>query len=70
MMASAMAVELLVGVLQHPLGLLAPAETSANDNHLRADFETPLGIVPHQIRCFLSRLFLPLLCPLCEDKAP
>jgi len=64
MMASALAVELLVGILQHPLGSLAPAETSANDNHLRADFETPIGIVPHQIRCFLSRYHtvLPAIC--------
>lgn len=55
MMASAVAVELLVTILQHPLGILAPAETSANENHLTAEFETPIGIIPHQIRCFLSR---------------
>ena len=39
MMAGAMAVELLVGLLQHPLGVLAPAETSANDHHLHAGTE-------------------------------
>lgn len=55
MMASALAVELLVSIIQHPLGNLAPAETSAKENHLTAEFETPIGIIPHQIRCFLSR---------------
>eukprot|EP00111_Clytia_hemisphaerica_P010491 TCONS_00030654-protein len=64
MMASALAVELLVSILQHPLGMLAPAETSANENHLQAEFETPIGIIPHQIRCFLSRFntVLPATC--------
>ena len=63
-MASATAVELLVSILQHPLGNLAPAETSANENHLTAEFETPIGIIPHQIRCFLSRFHtvLPATC--------
>nr|XP_022299462.1 ubiquitin-like modifier-activating enzyme ATG7 [Crassostrea virginica] len=54
-MASALAVELLVSVLQHPQGGKAPADTSANDDHLSKDFVCPLGLVPHQIRCFVSR---------------
>jgi len=29
--------------------MLAPAETSANENHLQAEFETPIGIIPHQV---------------------
>ncbi|KAL8999748.1 MAG: hypothetical protein Q9169_001421 [Polycauliona sp. 2 TL-2023] len=48
--ASALLVEVMVSVLQHPLGGLAPAPTSPNDD--RGDH--PLGVVPHQIRGFLS----------------
>ncbi|KAK3794160.1 hypothetical protein RRG08_062404 [Elysia crispata] len=55
MVASALAVELLVSVLQHPLGGEAPADTSANDDHFLVDSECSLGVVPHQIRGFLSR---------------
>ncbi|CAO1597358.1 Autophagy protein 7 [Xanthoria calcicola] len=47
--ASALLVEIMVSVLQHPLGGLAPAP-SPNDD--RGDH--PLGVVPHQIRGFLS----------------
>nr|QDA69641.1 ubiquitin-like modifier-activating protein ATG7 [Crassostrea gigas] len=54
-MASALAVELLVSVLQHPELGKAPADTSASDEHLSKDFVCPLGLVPHQIRCFVSR---------------
>lgn len=42
--------EVLVSVLQHPAGSAAPAPLSQNDD--RGDH--PLGIVPHQIRGFLS----------------
>ncbi|PYI00487.1 E1-like protein-activating [Aspergillus sclerotiicarbonarius CBS 121057] len=48
--ASALLVELLVSLLQHPLGAAAPAPSSRSDdrgNH-------PLGLVPHQIRGFLA----------------
>ncbi|KAE8348118.1 hypothetical protein BDV28DRAFT_161629 [Aspergillus coremiiformis] len=48
--ASALLVELLVSILQHPLGAAAPAPASRNEsrgNH-------PLGLVPHQIRGFIS----------------
>ncbi|GFS23194.1 ubiquitin-like modifier-activating enzyme ATG7 [Elysia marginata] len=55
MVASALAVELLVSILQHPLGAEAPADTSANDDHFVVDSECSLGVVPHQIRGFLSR---------------
>ncbi|KAH9507472.1 Autophagy protein 7 [Bulinus truncatus] len=55
MMASALAVELLVSILQHPLGSDAPAEVHVNDSSLLADSDCSLGIVPHQIRGFLSR---------------
>ncbi len=47
--ASALLVEMLVSVLQHPLGLLAPAPKSQSENQ----GDHPLGIVPHQIRGFL-----------------
>ncbi|CAG8882757.1 unnamed protein product [Penicillium nalgiovense] len=48
--ASALLVELFVSLLQHPQGAGAPAPIARNterDDH-------PLGIVPHQIRGFLS----------------
>ncbi|KXG53925.1 Molybdenum cofactor biosynthesis, MoeB [Penicillium griseofulvum] len=48
--ASALLVELFVSLLQHPKGAAAPAPMTRNterDDH-------PLGIVPHQIRGFLS----------------
>ncbi|KGO43835.1 Molybdenum cofactor biosynthesis, MoeB [Penicillium expansum] len=48
--ASALLVELFVSLLQHPQGAAAPAPIARNterDSH-------PLGIVPHQIRGFLS----------------
>jgi len=48
--ASALLVELLVSVLQHPDGAAAPASTSAAAD--RGDH--PLGLVPHQIRGFLA----------------
>ncbi|OQE20354.1 hypothetical protein PENSTE_c013G05836 [Penicillium steckii] len=48
--ASALLVELLVSVLQHPQRATAPAPLSREDD--RGDH--PLGLVPHQIRGFLS----------------
>ncbi|XP_035829161.1 ubiquitin-like modifier-activating enzyme ATG7 [Aplysia californica] len=74
MVASALAVELLVSVLQHPLGSDAEADTSANEDHLVRDAECSLGIVPHQIRGFLARFhqILPAsrafdMCTACSD---
>ena len=66
MIAAGHAVELLVGLLQHPAGILAPAIIHTNDkNNITSTFEqnfsksqnpeSILGIVPHQIRGFLSR---------------
>ncbi|XP_042478866.1 ubiquitin-like modifier-activating enzyme atg7 [Macadamia integrifolia] len=51
--ASALAVELLVGILQHPDGLHAPGEISNSGGFLSS--EQPLGILPHQIRGSLSQ---------------
>ncbi|KAL8703276.1 MAG: hypothetical protein Q9201_003539 [Fulgogasparrea decipioides] len=48
--ASALLVEIFVSVLQHPLGGLAPAPMSPTEDR----GEHPLGIVPHQVRGFLS----------------
>jgi len=55
MLAASVAVELFVSVLVHPLGSRAPADTSSHDDHLLTQAASPLGIVPHQIRGFLSR---------------
>ncbi|CAG2177480.1 unnamed protein product [Oppiella nova] len=57
MLASALAVELMVSVLQHPLRGAAPALVVSGDymDEVDSDAETALGLVPHQIRGFLSR---------------
>jgi ubiquitin-like modifier-activating enzyme ATG7 len=64
MIAGALAVELMVSVIQHPRGLDAPAAVSSSkgdhgenndDGEGYEDEESCLGIVPHQIRGFLSR---------------
>ncbi|KAK8580615.1 hypothetical protein V6N12_070877 [Hibiscus sabdariffa] len=47
-MASALAVELLAGILHHPNGIFADAEIA--DSNTGGNFELPLGILPHQIR--------------------
>ncbi|KAL1999893.1 hypothetical protein VTN02DRAFT_3849 [Thermoascus thermophilus] len=69
--ASALLVELFVAVLQHPKGPAAPASVSQNEdrgNH-------PLGLVPHQIRGFLSNFTNMSVvgksydcCSACSDK--
>ncbi|RMZ82231.1 hypothetical protein DV738_g1774, partial [Chaetothyriales sp. CBS 135597] len=63
--ASALLVELLVSVVQHPLKAAAPATTvvtnssNSNSNNTNnnedGDNPHPLGLVPHQIRGFLGR---------------
>ncbi|KAK6176592.1 hypothetical protein SNE40_014847 [Patella caerulea] len=77
MMGAALAVELLVSILQHPLGAKAPADTSASDDSMFTvkDTECSLGIVPHQIRGFLSKFsnVLPACqafdkCTACSEK--
>ncbi|XP_070559698.1 ubiquitin-like modifier-activating enzyme ATG7 [Ptychodera flava] len=74
MMTGALAVELLITLLQHPDGGYAPADTSSKDDHLSSEFVSPLGLVPHQIRGFLSRFnhVLPAslafhLCTACSE---
>ncbi|CAG8978371.1 hypothetical protein HYALB_00010389 [Hymenoscyphus albidus] len=59
-MASNLLVEVLVSMLQHPKGAEAPApkaivnNSTASIDYERDPPEHPLGIVPHQIRGFLS----------------
>ncbi|KAF7719183.1 Ubiquitin-like modifier-activating enzyme, family atg7 protein [Penicillium ucsense] len=48
--ASALLVELLVSILQHPQGAAAPAPATRSDD--RGDH--PLGLIPHQIRGYLA----------------
>ena len=48
--ASALLVEILVSLIQHPLGISAPAPKGPSED--RGDH--PLGIVPHQIRGYLT----------------
>ncbi|XP_058729496.1 ubiquitin-like modifier-activating enzyme atg7 [Vicia villosa] len=50
--ASALAVELLVGILHHPQGIFAEADIN---NSVSGGAENPLGILPHQIRGSLSQ---------------
>uniref|UniRef100_A0A5B7AY90 Ubiquitin-like modifier-activating enzyme ATG7 n=1 Tax=Davidia involucrata TaxID=16924 RepID=A0A5B7AY90_DAVIN len=51
--ASALAVEHLVGILHHPHGIFAKAEFADSTNS--GSTEQPLGILPHQIRGSLSQ---------------
>eukprot|EP00794_Sanderia_malayensis_P006895 gene6895-7673_t len=67
MMASAMAVELLMSLIQHKDGGYAAADTMTSENYFENEFDTPLGIVPHQLRGFLSRFQLLLPCSLAFD---
>ncbi|KAG0244754.1 Autophagy protein 7 [Actinomortierella wolfii] len=57
--ASAMAVELMVSLIHHPDGPRAPADTSNPDRETQDAWQqqasTVLGVLPHQIRGFLSR---------------
>lgn len=48
--ASALLVEIFISILQHPHGALAPSPKSQDDDR----GSHPLGIVPHQIRGYLS----------------
>ncbi|KAH7833285.1 hypothetical protein Vadar_004797 [Vaccinium darrowii] len=51
--ASALAVELLVGILHHPHGIYAKAEFANSTD--TGSTEQPLGILPHQVRGSLSQ---------------
>ncbi|RMZ92029.1 hypothetical protein DV736_g746, partial [Chaetothyriales sp. CBS 134916] len=58
--ASALLVELLVSIIQHPLKAAAPATATSTINDRghgdsAAGADHPLGLVPHQIRGFLGR---------------
>ncbi|KAJ7968694.1 ubiquitin-like modifier-activating enzyme atg7 [Quillaja saponaria] len=50
--ASALAVELLVGILHHPDGILAEVDVNSST---AGSSEQPLGVLPHQIRGSLSQ---------------
>lgn len=65
MIAGALAVELMVSVLQHPEGGYAMA--SSSDDRMNEP-PTSLGLVPHQIRGFLSRFDNVLPVSLAFDK--
>ncbi|PSR76436.1 hypothetical protein BD289DRAFT_486853 [Coniella lustricola] len=55
--ASALLVELLASILQHPESHHARAPVPSNDEHMsyeRDPISHPLGLVPHQIRGYLS----------------
>lgn len=69
--ASALLVEVLVSILQHPDGPRAGAPSSPNQDR----GEHPLGLVPHQIRGFLSNFTNVSVvgksydcCSACSDK--
>lgn len=69
--ASAMLVEILVSLIQHPLGASAPAPTNVTAD--RGDH--PLGLVPHQIRGYLSNFQNIMIkgnsydcCSACSDR--
>ncbi|VDP31956.1 unnamed protein product [Schistosoma margrebowiei] len=54
MVAAALAVELMISVLQHPLLYEAPADTLSQEFSSLDSTKLSLGVVPHQIRGFLS----------------
>lgn len=69
--ASALLVELLVSILQHPDGPTAPAPSSPDDDR----GEHPLGVIPHQIRGYLYNFQNLLIkgkaydcCSACSDR--
>jgi ubiquitin-like modifier-activating enzyme ATG7 len=73
MMASAMAVELMVTLLHHPHG--AAADADADDGAAAGVGASPLGSVPHQIRSALSSFRTDCMvgrqferCTACSDK--
>ncbi|TPX37245.1 hypothetical protein SmJEL517_g01103 [Synchytrium microbalum] len=54
LMASALAVELLVTILNHPRGPWAPGDVATPISESVNSPTNPLGLLPHQIRGFLS----------------
>uniref|UniRef100_A0A8B9KW20 Ubiquitin-like modifier-activating enzyme ATG7 n=1 Tax=Astyanax mexicanus TaxID=7994 RepID=A0A8B9KW20_ASTMX len=65
MIAGALAVEMMISILQHPEGGYAVA--SSSDDRMNEP-PTSLGLVPHQIRGFLSRFDNVLPASLAFDK--
>lgn len=55
MIAAALAVELMVSVIQHPENKNAPAFIRKENDDVEEEDESLLGIIPHQIRGFLSQ---------------
>ena len=53
MIASALSVELMATILQHPLGRNAPSNSGSLQNEISYSNETCLGIIPHQVRGYL-----------------
>ncbi|KAF2436313.1 autophagy ubiquitin-activating enzyme ApgG [Tothia fuscella] len=77
--ASALLVELMVSILQHPLRARCPATTTSSTTGLNPHDDTafthPLGAVPHSIRGFLSNFSNLIVkgqpydcCSACSDK--
>jgi len=73
--AAALAVELMVSVLQHPKGGLAASSTVGTANNSIPELLTDFGLVPHQIRGYLDRFQNTLLtsksfdrCTACSSK--
>ena len=77
--ASALLVELLISILQHPLKARAPPTTDSRaksfNPHSDPGFTHPLGGVPHQIRGFLGQFSNMCIegrpyncCSACSDK--
>ncbi|KAF9118329.1 Autophagy protein 7 [Mortierella sp. 14UC] len=76
--ASAMAVEMMVSLLHHPEGVRAPADkadTEADQDNTLGQQGSALGLLPHQIRGFLSRFRNLLIsgqaydqCTACSDS--
>ncbi|XP_015921791.1 ubiquitin-like modifier-activating enzyme ATG7 [Parasteatoda tepidariorum] len=74
-LAAALAVELMVSVLQHPKGGHVAASTIDIPNTFDPELSTDLGLVPHQIRGYLDRFQNTLLtskafdcCTACSNK--
>ncbi|GIY99829.1 ubiquitin-like modifier-activating enzyme ATG7 [Caerostris extrusa] len=54
--ASALVVEIMISILQHPKKALAPATVSDPSTlNSDSDFLTPLGVIPHQIRGYMDK---------------
>jgi ubiquitin-like modifier-activating enzyme ATG7 len=53
MIASALAVELYISILQHPLKYQVPSSINTGDDFESSPDDSCLGIVPHQVRGYL-----------------